>query len=71
MDVFYVGVLTLLTATAVFYVVLFGFIFYWHLRKTTFVIVPVIWTFEFFIRCFWVVVIVSLILHYLPILIAY
>ena len=66
MDVFTVGLITLLATTAVFYIVLFSFIFYWHLKKISFVVVPMIFTFEFLITGFLIVVIVSIILQYVP-----
>jgi uncharacterized membrane protein (DUF106 family) len=69
MDVFTVGLITLLVCTAIFFVVLFSFIYYWHLRKITYVVVPVIWTFEFFVICFFIVALVSIILNYLPYLV--
>lgn len=66
MDVFTVGLFVLLVMTAIFYIVLFSFIYYWHLKKISYVVVPVIFTFEFFTIGFFVVAIVSLILNYLP-----
>ncbi len=66
MDVFWTGIITLFIFTAVFYIVLFSFIFYWHLKKTTFIVVPLIFTFEFLAIGFFVVVIVSFLLEYLP-----
>jgi len=66
MDIFGVGIITLLATTAVFYIVLFSFIFYWHLKKITYVVVPAIFTFEFFSIGFLIVVIVTLILQYVP-----
>ncbi|MDD5464521.1 MAG: hypothetical protein PHP62_05225 [Candidatus Moranbacteria bacterium] len=66
MDIFTVGIIVLLAMTAIFYVVLFSFIFYWHLKRLSYVVVPVIFTFEFFIMGFFVVAIVSFILNYLP-----
>jgi len=66
MDVFLVGLITLLVCTAIFYVVLFGFIYYWHLKKTSFVVVPVIFAFEFFWKGFLVVAVVSIIFYFLP-----
>ena len=52
MDVFFTGLVTLLIVTAIFYIVLLGFVFYWHLKKTTFIVVPVIFTFELFVGAF-------------------
>jgi hypothetical protein len=66
MGVFLVGIITLFVTTAIFYIVMFSFIYYWHLVKITFVIVPAIFTFEFFVIGFFSVAIVSIILNYLP-----
>lgn len=66
MDAFIVGLLTLAATTIVFYIVLFSFIFYWHLVKVSFLVVPMIFTFEFFASGFLVVVILSIIINYLP-----
>lgn len=66
MDVFTIGLIILFIMTAIFYIVLFSFIFYWHLKKITFVIVPIIFTFEFFVMGFLVISIVSIIIQYLP-----
>ena len=66
MDAFTTGLIVLFICTAIFYIVLFSFIYYWHLRKTSFVIVPMIFTFEFFVMGFFVISIVSIILNYLP-----
>ena len=65
-DVFMVGFITLLACTAVFYIVFFSFIYYWHLKKITYVIVPVIFAFEFFAIGFLVISIASIIINYLP-----
>lgn len=69
MDVFTTGLIVLFAGTAIFYIVLFSFIFYWHLRKVTVVIVPIIFAFEFFVISFLVICITALILYYLPILV--
>lgn len=66
MDPFWVGLIVLFAASAVFYIVFFSFIFYWHLKKRTYVILPVVFTFEFFVMGFFVVCIVSIIINYLP-----
>jgi hypothetical protein len=66
MDIFWIGLTTLFVSTAVFYIVLFSFIYYWHLKKITYVVVPAIWTFEFFVTAFFIVAIGSIILNYLP-----
>jgi len=66
MDVFTIGLIVLFICTAIFYIVLFSFIFYWHLKKISFIIVPIIFAFEFFVMGFFVVSIVSIIIQYLP-----
>lgn len=70
MEVFFVGLLTLLVVTAIFYIVLFSFIYYWHLVKTSFVVVPIIFTFEVFYKGFIALVVITLIIHYLPFLVS-
>jgi hypothetical protein len=69
MDPFSVGLITLFVVTAIFYIVLFSFIFYWHLVKVSFVVLPVVFAFEFFVMGFFAVSIVSIIINYLPLLI--
>lgn len=66
MDIFTIGIIVLFVMTAIFYIVIFSFIFYWHLKKISFVIVPMIFAFEFFVIGFFVVSIVAIILKYLP-----
>jgi hypothetical protein len=43
-----------------------GLIFYWHEKKTTLVVVPLLYTFEFFIAAFLGISAVSLLLQYSP-----
>ncbi|MCX6721034.1 MAG: hypothetical protein NT026_00280 [Candidatus Staskawiczbacteria bacterium] len=66
MDPFSVGFMTLLACTAIFYIVLFSFIYYWHLVKISFVVVPTVFAFEFFAMGFFIVCIISLVINYLP-----
>ena len=56
----------LLLATVIYYAVFFGFVYYWHEKVLTYVIVPLIYAFEFFAIGFLVVVAASLLLEYLP-----
>jgi len=70
MDPFTIGLSVLFVCTAIFFVVLFSFIFYWHLKSISFIIVPVIWTFEFFAIGFFVVALVSIIIQNMPSIIA-
>jgi len=68
-DVFITGLIVLFTVTAIFYIVLFSFIFYWHLKRISYVVIPMIFAFEFFVMGFFVVSIVSIILNYVPVLV--
>lgn len=66
MDVFTIGIIVLFVMTAIFYIVVFSFIFYWHLKKITFVVVPVFFTFEFLIVGFLVISLAAIIISYAP-----
>ena len=66
MDAFTTGLITLFVSSVIFYIVVFTFIFYWHLKKITFVVVPVIFGFEFFVIGFFVISVASIIIQYLP-----
>jgi len=66
MDVFTTLLIVLLIATAIFYIVLFSFIYYWHLIKVSYVVVPLIFTFEFFATGFLIICIISIIANYWP-----
>lgn len=66
MPYFFIGISILFIATLIFYVIFLSLVYYWHETKTTFVVVPLIYTFEFFLIGFLVVSIVSILLEYLP-----
>lgn len=66
MDIFTVGIITLLISALVFYVVLFSFIYYWHLKKISFIVIPAIFTFEFFLKGVVIISITTIILKYVP-----
>ena len=69
MDPFTLGLIVLFIMSVIFYIVSFSFIFYWHLVKISVVVVPALWTFEFFSVGFFIVVIVSLVINFLPIMV--
>jgi hypothetical protein len=69
MDIFITGLIVLFIMTAIFYIVIFSFIFYWHLKKVSFIVLPLVFTFEFFAIGFLTVSIVSIILNYVPVII--
>jgi hypothetical protein len=66
MDIFNTLLIFLFLATAIYYIVFFSLTFYWHEKKTTFVIVPVIYAFEFFTVGFLIISIISIILNSFP-----
>lgn len=66
MDIFSTLLIVLFIATAIFYIVFFAFIYYWHLTKKSYIFVPLIFTFEFFAIGFLIAVIISLAIDYLP-----
>jgi hypothetical protein len=69
MGIFLTGLIVLFVMTAIFYIVLFSFIFYWHLVKVSFLVVPMVFAFEFFVMGFFVVSLTAIIIQYLPYLI--
>ena len=68
MDIFTVGIITLLAATVIFFLIFTSFIYYWHLTPITLLAVPLIFTFDFFAVGFFVVALTAILLQYLPLL---
>jgi len=66
MDLFSLLLVELLIGTAIYYIVFFSFIFYWHLVKVSYIIVPLIFTFEFFTAGFFIISIITLVVKFLP-----
>ena len=66
MSYFFWGTIMLFIATAIFYIVFVSLVYYWHEKKITYVVVPLIYTFEFFIVGFFVMAFFSILLQYLP-----
>ncbi len=66
MPYFFWGTIILFIATAIFYIVFVSLVYYWHEKKTTFVVVPPLYTFEFFLTGFLIVCIIFLLIQYLP-----
>jgi len=56
----------LLLLTIIYYAVFFGFVYYWHEKVQTYIIVPLIYAFEFFIIGFLVIIAASILLEYVP-----
>jgi hypothetical protein len=68
MDIFSLLLIVLFIATAIYYVVFFSLTYYWHVAKTTFVVLPVVYAFEFFIVGFLIISIISIVVNYLPVI---
>lgn len=66
MGIFYILLIDVFVASAIFYIVFFSLVYYWHLKKTSFVVLPVIFAFEFFLAGFLTISIVSIVIYYLP-----
>jgi len=60
------GTIILLIATLIYYIVFLSLVYYWHEKKITYVIVPLLYTFEFFIVAFLIVALICIVLQYLP-----
>jgi len=60
------GTVLLFVSSAIFYAVWFYFLSYWHEKKTTFVIVPLLFTFDFFLVAFLIITLAVMLLQYLP-----
>jgi hypothetical protein len=65
-DIFNILVIALFVATAIYYIVLFSLIYYWHLKKASFVIVPALFAFDFLLIGFLIISIVYIVIKYLP-----
>jgi len=66
MSYFFLGTIILLSATAIYYIVFFSLVYYWRETKANFIVVPLLYTFEFFITGFLIVSLACLLLQYLP-----
>lgn len=66
MSYFLIGFIILSILTVIFYIASFLIFRYWHERKETYLVIPVMYTFEFFVVGFLIISIISIILSYLP-----
>ena len=71
MDIFFILLIELFIATVIFYIVFFSFIYYWHLVKISYVIVPLIFAFEFFTAGFFIISLITIVVKYLPLVVNY
>lgn len=56
----------LFAATIIFYIVFFSLSYYWHEKNTSFVVVPFIFTFDFFAIGFLIISLIYIVVKYLP-----
>ncbi len=66
MDYFFWGTILLFVATVIYYIIFFSFIYYWHEKRATFLVVPLIYTFEFFLIGFLIISLTVILLQYMP-----
>lgn len=66
MSYFYIGLYILFFVTAIVYIVYLSLTYYIHEKRTTYIVVPFLFTFNVFAVGFFIVCIVSLIITYLP-----
>lgn len=52
--------------TLIFYAIFFVLTYYWHEWRFTYIAVPIIYAFEFFVIGFFVIIAASLLIEYLP-----
>jgi len=65
MSLIVISILILLTTTLIFYTVFFLLSYYWHETKESYIIVPLFFTFQFFLAGSFVVALIA-ILQYVP-----
>jgi len=66
MEIFTTLLILLFILTAIYYIVFFSLVYYWHETKLSFLVLPVIYTFEFFIVGFLIISIISIVIYYVP-----
>ena len=64
MDFFTIAFIILLLATIIFYIVFVSLVYYWHDTRISYLVVPLIFTFEFFLIGFLVIAIASIFMYY-------
>lgn len=67
---FFWGTLILFGLTILFYIVCVSLIYYWHEKRATYVVLPLLYTFEFFVIGFFILSLICLIVQYFPEIVA-
>ncbi|HQK63976.1 MAG TPA: hypothetical protein PLF16_02400 [Candidatus Staskawiczbacteria bacterium] len=65
MDIFLTLLVVLFVFTAIFYVVYFSLTYYWHQTKMSFLVLPALATFEFFLIGFLVISLISILVNFM------
>lgn len=58
--------IALAVATVIFYIVWFSLFYYWHEKTESYAVVPLLFTFEFFLTGFLIISLISIVLQYIP-----
>jgi len=66
MDIFLTLLVVLFVFTAIFYVVYFSLTYYWHQTKMSFLVLPALATFEFFLIGFLIISVISILANFMP-----
>lgn len=66
MSYFFFGTIILLVTTLIFYVVFVSLIYYWREKNLSVVVIPLLFTFEFFVIGFLIVSLISILFQFLP-----
>lgn len=64
MTFFLLAFIALMIASLIFYIVWFSLFYYWHEKAETYLIVPALFTFEFFATGFLLISLLSIIVAY-------
>jgi uncharacterized membrane protein YqhA len=65
MGIFLTLLVVLFVFTAIFYVVYFSLTYYWHQTKMSFLVLPALATFEFFLIGFLVISLISILVNFM------
>jgi len=63
---FFWGTIILLVSTAIYYIIFFSLVYYWRETRANYVVVPLLYTFDFFIAAFLIISFACIFLQYFP-----
>jgi uncharacterized membrane protein YhdT len=64
MTFFILAFIALLIASLIFYIVWLSLFYYWHEKRETYIVVPMLFTFEFFVTGFLFISLLSIMVNY-------